>query len=114
MAFWFISRQRNMEYRLLSRTSMKISPFLCLVLLLTVSEGAAAQQRRNDHDTQLTYACGSRGLGADFVNRNCVDGRQRETNQQNQSPMRDRNSNALTVWCSRLGRVPNFETGLCI
>jgi hypothetical protein len=95
-------------------TVMKISPFLCLVLLLTISEGAAAQQLRNDHDTQLTHACGLRGLGAGFLNRNCVDWRGRETNQPNHNAIREQNSNALAVWCSRLGRVPNFGTGLCM
>ena len=100
--------RRNMECRLLSRTVMKISPFVCLLLLLAISEPAAAQQRRNDHNTQLVYACGSKGLSADFVNRNCVDWRGRETNQLNHSPMREQNSNPLTVWCSRLGKVPKF------
>ena len=108
-----------MECRLLSGPAMKISPFVCLVLLLTFSEGAAAQQRRNDRDMQLANACGSRGLGMNSVSRNCVDWRGRETIPMdlykiNQSPMREQTSNALTVWCSRLGRVPNFGSGLCM
>src|SRR5687768_1475145 len=104
---------RNMECRLLSCTAMKISPVLCLLLLVAISEPAAAQQRRDDHNTQLVHACGSKGLSVDFVNRNCVDWRARETNQLNHSPMREQ-TNALTVWCSRLGKVPNFGTGLCM
>ena len=103
-----------MEYRLLSPTAMKISPFLCLVLLLTISEPAAAQQHANSHHTQLVYACGSKGLGADSVNRNCADVREREANQLNHSTMRKQNSNALAMWCSRLGKVPNFGNGLCM
>jgi hypothetical protein len=103
-----------MECRLLSRAAMRISPFLCLVLLLTVSEPAAVQQRRDDHKTQLVHACGSKGLSVDLLNRNCVGWNGREINQLNHSPMREQNSNALTVWCSRLGKVPNFGTGLCM
>jgi hypothetical protein len=103
-----------MECRLLSPTAMKIAHFLCLVSLLAVFEPAAAQQRGNDQYTQVTYACGSKGLSADFVNQNCVDSRGRETNQLNQTPRREQNSNALTVWCSRLGKVPNYGTGLCM
>jgi hypothetical protein len=108
-----------MECRLLSRIAMTISPLLCLLLLLTISEPAAAQQRRNDQEMQLVNACGSTGSGVDFGNRNCADWKGRETNsgglyQLNQSPIRGQNSNALTVWCSRLGKVPNFGTGLCM
>lgn len=103
-----------MECRLLSRAAMKISPFLGLVLLLTICEPAAAQEGRNHHGTQLVHACGSKGLSVDFVSRNCVDWRGRETNELKHSRMREYNSNALTVWCSRLGKVPDFGTGLCM
>jgi hypothetical protein len=88
---------------------MKISALFCLLLLLAISEPAAAQQSHNDQHPQLVYACGSKRLSADFVNRNGIVTRGREANQLNHSSMREQNSNPLTMWCSRLGKVPITE-----
>ena len=89
--------------------------FLCLLMFTDVN----AQQRQDNSDDRLIVACGSKGLGVDFVNRTCVFPNGREANPRDlyapfQAPVPQNDPGNLTTMCSRLGKVPNFATGQCM
>lgn len=71
------------------------------------------------NDSNLVFACGSKGMGVDFVSGNCVS---RSGNQVNpfdlyppfQAPLQKPSSGDLIMRCSLQGRTPDFATGRCM
>ncbi len=98
--------------------------FVVLVLAMTLNPAVSFSQSpppsgRGEKEGALVYACGSKGLSANFVTGNCVLPDGREVNPHNlyppfMAPLPKPDPNDLVQRCGALGRVPDFVTGRCM
>lgn len=83
----------------------------------TNSTYRAESNSTNSANNQLTYACGSAGMGANFVTGNCVNSNDRDVNPRNvvspSIPLPQQSSQEVLMRCGALGKGADFVTGRC-